>query len=162
MAPQAQPTAIGGGELVEDVVVRGNAKVESDAILGLLKTHKGGAIQRDAIQSDIRTLFDLGYFSSVRVYKRAGTAGRVVLIIEVKEKPAITSVSYEGNHEVTDDNIKDKLETKLYTIVNEAAITADVRMIEKQYAEKGYYLAKVTYTLDPKGANDVGLTFHVD
>ena len=162
MAPQAQPTSIGGGELVEDVVVRGNAKVESDAILGLLKTHKGGTIQRDAIQSDIRTLFDLGYFSSVRVYKRAGTAGRVVLIVEVKEKPAITSVSYEGNHEVTDENIKDKLETKLYTIVNEAAITADVRMIEKQYAEKGYYLAKVTYTLDPKGANDVGLTFHVD
>jgi len=162
LASDAKPSAVGSGEVVEDVQIRGNAKVESDAIVGLLKTHKGATLNRQNVQADIRTLFDLGYFSSVRFLQKRGSSGGIVLIIDVKEKPAITSIAYEGNKEVTDDNIKDKLETKLYTIVNEATITADVRMIEKQYADKGYYLARVTYTLDPKGANDVGLTFHVD
>ncbi|NBQ54421.1 MAG: hypothetical protein EBU49_12710, partial [Proteobacteria bacterium] len=41
---QAQQTSgfEGAGESVVDVAVRGNAKVESDAIITILKTRKGG------------------------------------------------------------------------------------------------------------------------
>jgi outer membrane protein insertion porin family len=155
------PAASSTPEIVMDMTVRGNAKVESDAILTLIKTRKADALDRATLQDDIRKLYELGYFSDVRVFKKSVDGG-VQLIFQVAEKPAIVSIEFEGNEEVTDDNIKEKLETKLYTIVNEATITSDVRMIEKQYAEKGYYLARVTYKLDKKGANEVDLTFHVE
>lgn len=162
VTPASKPASNAAiGETVVDITVRGNAKVESDAVVTLLKTAKGSPLVLATLREDIHTLFNLGYFSDVRVFQKQ-EGGGVHLVIEVVEKPAITSIDFEGNSEVTNDNIKDKLETKLYTIVNEATITTDVRMIEKQYTEKGFYLARVTYTLEKKGANEVALVFHVD
>jgi outer membrane protein insertion porin family len=164
LAPQPQPrlrTRAANGPLVQEIRVRGNAKVESDAIVTLLKTRKSVPFSSDLIKQDIKTLYELGYFSDIRIYKEP-VAGGIRLMIEVKEKPAIVSIAFKGNDEITEDTLKEKLETKLYTIVNEATITTDVRMIEKQYSEKGFYLVKATYTLTPKSPTEVELTFHVD
>jgi outer membrane protein insertion porin family len=148
-------------EMVQELRVRGNAKVESDAILTLLKSRKGDALDPQKVKDDIRTLHELGYFSDIRIFK-VDVAGGVALVVQVAEKPSITKISFEGNEEITEETINEKLTTKLYTIVNEATITQDVRMIEKQYAEKGFYLARVTYTLTKKGPSEVELVFHVD
>ena len=147
-------------EIIQEMSVRGNAKVESDAILMILKSRKADPIKPETIKEDIKTLYGLGYFSDVRIYRKEVDGG-VHLIIDVKEKPAITSISFEGNSEISTDTLKEKLETKLYTIVNDGTITTDVRMIEKQYAEKGYHLVRVTYTFEKKGTSEVGLIFHV-
>jgi outer membrane protein insertion porin family len=147
--------------MVQELRVRGNAKVESDAILTMLKSRKGDALDPQKVKDDIRTLHELGYFSDIRIFK-VDVAGGVALVVQVAEKPSITKISFEGNEEITEETINEKLTTKLYTIVNEATITQDVRMIEKQYAEKGYYLARVTYTLTKKGPAEVELVFHVD
>ena len=148
-------------EIVQDIQIRGNAKVESEAIVTLLKTRKADPLRAVDIQEDIRTLYELGFFSDVRVLK-SPVAGGVSLIFQVVEKPAIVSIDIKGNDELTEDNIREKLSTKLYTIVNEATITSDVRIISKQYAEKGYFLANVTYTLEKQGVNEVALTFHIN
>lgn len=159
----AQPTPVANtaGEIVQELSVRGNAKVESDAILTLLKTRKADPLSAATVQEDLRTLYELGYFSDVRIFKKP-VEGGVHVVVQVVEKPAVVSIAFEGNEEITEETINEKLETKLYTIVNEATITADVRMIEKLYAEKGFYLARVTYTLEKKGDTEVALTFHVD
>ena len=57
--------------------------------------------------------------------------------------------------------MREQLSTKLFTIVDESAIADDVQMIERQYAQKGYYLAAVTYTLRNKGGNERVLVFDV-
>ncbi len=157
----ALPAWAQSGEVIQELSVRGNAKVESDAILTILKLRKSDVLNPDVIKEDIKTLYGLGYFADVRIYRK-NVDGGVHLIIDVKEKPAITSIAFEGNNEITTDTLKEKLETKLYTIVNDRTITTDVRMIEKQYSEKGYHLVKVTYTLEKKGASEVGLILHVD
>jgi outer membrane protein insertion porin family len=149
------------GELIDDIVVRGNGRVESDAILTIIKTRRGDKLSEAAIREDMQTLFDLGYFSDMRIFKKA-TAGGVTIVIQVVEKPAITSISYEGMNEVKEDDVKEKIETKLYTIVNEGKITSDLRAIEKVYAEKGFYLARVSYNLEKSGPNEVSLKYVVD
>ncbi len=63
---------------------------------------------------------------------------------------------------MAEDDFKDKLETKLYTIVDEATIAADLRVIEKQYVDKGYYLAHASYRCAQQGENDVELIYVVD
>ena len=148
-------------ETIVEVQVRGNGKVESDAILAIMKLHKGDVLKPDMVAEDIRTLYELGYFSDIRVFKKPMDGG-VALIVQVVEKPAIITIKFEGLEELKEDDFKDKLETKLYTIVNEATITADLGVIEKQYIDKGFYLAKATYTLDSKDANEVNLVFHIE
>lgn len=146
--------------VIQEIRVRGNAKVESDAIVTILKTRKTSRLNPRTVREDIKALYDLGYFSDVRFYQNP-VPGGIQLLIEVKEKPSIMAIKFEGNDEITEDTLKEKLETKLYTIVNEATITTDVRMIEKQYTEKGYYLVRVTYSLTPKSPTEVELTFHI-
>ena len=134
------------GQVINHMEVRGNLKVESDAILTILKSQKGQNLDPKAVQEDIVELYNLGYFSDIRVYRKP-QAGGIVLIFDVKEKPSIVDIAYVGLEELTEEDFKDKLETQLYTIVNESVINNDLRMIEKQYLEKGFYLAKATYEL---------------
>jgi outer membrane protein insertion porin family len=157
----SQTALYAAGETIEDIVVRGNGRVESDAIMTIIKTRRGGRLSEATVRDDMQTLFDLGYFSDLRIFKKP-TAGGIVLVIQVAEKPAITSISYAGMSEVKEDDVKDKIETKLYTIVNEGKITSDLRAIEKVYAEKGFYLARVTYVLESNGPNEVALKYMVD
>ena len=148
-------------ETVVELKVRGNGKVESEAIVTLLKTRQGDVLNKKTIREDIRTLYDLGYFSDVKIFKKP-VPGGIQLLIQVAEKPAITKIEFKGLEEVTEDSLKDKLKAKLYTIVNEATITSDLRVIEKEYAEKGFYLARAHYTVEKSGPNDVTLTYHVE
>lgn len=155
------PVGWAADEAIEDIVVRGNARVEADAILSMIKLRRGGKLSDALVREDMQTLFDLGYFSDLRFFKKASGAG-VVLIIQVAEKPAITSIVYEGMNEVKEDDVKDKIETKVYTIVNETKLSNDLRVIEKIYADKGFYLARVSYALDKAGPNEVTLRYIAD
>lgn len=83
------------GELIDDIFVRGNGRVESDAILTIIKSRRGDKLSEAVVRDDMQLLFDLGYFSDLRFFKKA-TAKGVVLVIQVSEKPAITSISYDG------------------------------------------------------------------
>lgn len=152
---------VAAGETIEDIVVRGNGRVESDAIITILKSKRGDPLSNENVREDMKTLFDLGYFSDLRFFRKPQGAG-VVLVIQVAEKPAITEISYEGMTEIKEEDLKDKVETKLYTIVNEGKISADLRIIEKQYAEKGFYLSRVTYALEKTGPNEVHLKYIVE
>lgn len=146
---------------VVELKVRGNGKVESDAIVTLLKTRQGDPLNLKTVRDDIRTLYDLGYFSDVRILKK-DVPGGIQLVIQVAEKPAITKIEFKGMEEVTEDSLKDKLKTKLYTIVNESTVTSDLRVIEKEYAEKGYYLSRAHYNIEKSGPNEVTLVYVVE
>ncbi len=142
------------------IQVRGNAKVEPEAILTLIKTKAGDVLTRDKVRNDIETLFELGYFSDIRFMKQPVDGG-IEVTIQVKEKPAIVSIAFEGLSEVKEEDIREKLQTKLFTILNEANIASDLSVIEKQYTEQGFYLAKATYKLEQRAENEAELTFIV-
>ena len=155
------PLAHAANTTIEDIVVRGNGRVETDAIITILKSKRGEPLSDASVREDMKTLFELGYFSDLRFFKKSQGEG-VVLVIQVAEKPAITLISYEGMTEIKEDDLKDKVETKLYTIINEGKISADLRIIEKQYSDKGFYLSRVSYVLEKTGANEVHLKYVVD
>ncbi|MBF0441438.1 MAG: outer membrane protein assembly factor BamA [Oligoflexales bacterium] len=147
---------------VVEIIVRGNSKVESDAILATIGTVVGKPIVPSIISKDIKKLYELGYFSEIHLFKK-NVEGGIRLIIEVKEKPSIMEIKFVGLEEITEEDLSKKLQTKKYTIVNEATITNDLRLIEKQYLEKGFYLAQATYTLEKikDNENEVTLTYNV-
>ena len=116
-------------ERIEEVVVRGNQKVEADAITTVLKSQKGSNLDPASIRADIKHLHELGYFSDVRFLKEPAGKG-IRVIVEVVEKPAIGSIQFVGLSEMKEDDFKEKLETKVFMIVNESKINADLLMIE--------------------------------
>ena len=148
-------------EQVSEIVVEGNAKVESAAIANIMKLKPGLRVDPATIKEDIRALYELGYFSDIRIYKEASPAG-TILVVKVQEKPAISKITYEGFEEISEEDFEKQLETRLYQIVNEASITADIALIEKKYEEKGYHLAKVTYELKKISGSEVEVVFRAE
>lgn len=158
--------AFAQGPVVIDMTVVGNRKVESEAILTILGTQKGEALDPELVREDIEELYALGYFSSIAFYQEPHKGG-VLVTVEVTEKPAIVDIQFIGLEEISEDDFREKLEVKLYTIVNEAAINNDLRLIEKQYLEKGYFLATARYELEAeqkegKDSSEVVLKYIVD
>ena len=66
--------------------------------------------------------------------------------------------------EVSSEDLEEKLESSLYSIVDMEAIQADIRTIEKEYLQKGFYLVKINYELKPVEGSDseVTLVFKVE
>ena len=64
-------------------------------------------------------------------------------MFKVVERPFVSSISFEGNDEIDDDDLKEVIKTKEFTILDRTKIQNDQRLLQKHYEEKGYYLAKV-------------------
>jgi outer membrane protein insertion porin family len=154
----AMLTAQSQDSIVNSVTVRGNMRVETEAVLTIITSKVKEAFSEERIKDDIIKLFELGYFADIRVYRKNLETG-IELIYEVKEKPAIIAIEYEGFENVKKEDLEKKLETKIYTIVNEDTIKNDLEIITKEYAEKGYYFASVDYTLVEESPNETKLVY---
>jgi len=154
------PKPIGSG-IVADLKVSGNKKVEADAIINTIKLKKGGTWNEGVVASDIKSLFALGYFSDIRFLKEDGPSGSSITI-QVVEKPSVVAVKFEGLSEMSEDDFKDKISTKIYTIVDDLTLSKDAALIEKAYSEKGFYLADVKTDLRKVNDSEVEVVFVVN
>lgn len=148
------------GDMIADVIIEGHAKVESAAIINQMRSVKNAPLEESLIREDIKNLYKLGYFSHISIYEQDHPSDQTtVLIVSVKEKPAIAKITFEGFKEVSEDDFSKSLSTKLYQIVNEATVVADVQLISKKYEEKGFYLAAVSYELKSLSETETEVIF---
>ncbi|MGM0555036.1 MAG: outer membrane protein assembly factor BamA [Myxococcota bacterium] len=145
--PEGQPA--GEGDVVDVVQVVGNRRVEEASVLEQIDTKSGQPIRPEQISKDIHDVYDLGYFRDVRVDATRTKDGRVVVSFVVVEKPAIARIEYRGNEEIGDDKIKEVVNLKRFSILDVSKVKANAEKIRELYTEKGYYLADVSYKIEP-------------
>ncbi|MEJ2671964.1 MAG: outer membrane protein assembly factor BamA [Deltaproteobacteria bacterium] len=150
-----------GKERIVHIVVKGNRRIERDAILGAMQTREGEIMSPAQLRQDIKSIYKMGYFTDVRMDISDTPEGRVLTVI-VKEKPSIKQIMVEGNRKVKRDTILEVMNLKPFSVASEAAIKEDINKVEKMYREKGFYEAKITYDLVPVGEHQVNLVLHVN
>jgi outer membrane protein insertion porin family len=148
-------------EELSSVKVRGNKRVETDAIRVVVRSQPAESYSPATVASDIKAIYALGYFDDVRAMLEDDVRGQV-LVFQVTEKPSIASIAYRGNEEVDDDKIKEVVDIQPLSVLNVARIRKNEQKIRELYVEKGYFLAEVTHELKPQPNNSVSLTFVVD
>lgn len=136
------------GEVISSIEIRGNRKIESDAILQKLKTQVGDSLSAQLIRTDIRALFGLGFFEDISALEEE-TAQGIKVVFQVKEKPTIGKIEFEGLDSIEKDELKDLVLIKEYELLNRQKINESVEKLTQKYEEKGYYLADVTYEVKP-------------
>jgi outer membrane protein insertion porin family len=155
-APQAPPTLT--GRRVLRIAIEGLHRVEPDAVRAVLKLGPGGILSRQAVQDDIHAIFNMGYFADA--YVEAKPVGdQVELIFHLTEKPAIHRVIFEGNDEISTEDLRDLVDLKPYSILNTAAVRRNQRKIHDKYVEKGFYLADVSFRLTLTPGNEVDVYY---
>jgi outer membrane protein insertion porin family len=153
----AESAAPSAAESVQKIEVRGNKKIDREAILEKITSKVGEVLSAEKVRGDIVAIHKLGYFDSIQTDFEGGT-----LIFTVKERPAIYRIVFFGNEQISTDDLKGVLTVKTYDIYDENLVRESVRKLTKHYEDKGFYLAKVDYSVRPTQDKDmVELLFRV-
>jgi len=150
----------GAEENIYKIMILGNVKVEEGVIRGAIKSREGGPFSPEKVREDLRSIFDLGYFTDVQVDIKSAPQGKEVIFIVV-EKPSIKDILIKGNQKVKLDDIKEKITLKTRSILNLEKAKEDTEQIRKLYFSKGYYGVKVAYQVDYLEANEAVITFTI-
>ena len=146
--------------LVSKVRVTGNKRVDTDAILQVTMTRAGDFFDPEIIASDIKSIYGLGYFNDVRVDASEGPSGRIVTFM-LKEKHAIKNIKFSGNKEISEKNIRETIDLKPYTIIQEKTIQENIEKIKALYTEKGYVGTTVNASIEPVSEQAADVLFEI-
>ena len=149
------------GEVVSQIRVRGNRRIESDAILARIDTRTGASIRPGQIASDVQEVFALGFFSNVEVYTDKGPDG-IILIFQVEENPVIRQISISGNDELESEQIRDALTLTTGSTLDYPLLHENTQRIEALYRSEGFYLARVGFEIEPLREGSIAINFDVE
>lgn len=145
-----EPAKPGTGERINKIEIRGNQKIDREAVLEKVKSAVNTNVSDEQVRQDIVAIHKLGYFDSIRADIENGT-----LVFTVKERPAIYRIVFTGNDQLSTDDLKGSLSIKTYDIYDENLVRESVRKLTKFYEDKGFYLAKVDFTTRPSKEKDM-------
>ncbi len=136
---------------VVNIEIEGNAQVPTEEVLQVVSTRIGDPVLEPRLRRDMQAIFDLGYFTDVRLDTR-GAPGGVRLIFRVLENPMVNQVVISGNQVVPTEKIAELMETRAGKILNTRTLHADIQNINKYYNEDLGYLLTPTHVVDLKWA----------
>ncbi len=146
--------------VVEKVLVKGNKRIEKDAILAVIRTRPGVTLDYEKLDKDLRDIYRMGYFSDVKVEVKDGKKGKIVIFI-VKEKPIIAKIVFEGNKKFKENKLKKEIGIKLYSMLDYNALRQSVNKLKEFYASHGYYRAEIKYEIIPMPNNQVEVKYKI-
>jgi outer membrane protein insertion porin family len=144
------------------VEIKGNKRIEQEALLAKISSTKGKLLDREAIRSDIDALFKMGFFDNIVVTGEALGGHATKLIFTVKERPAIAKLEIEGNERIATKDLEDVIKVKEWSILDVNKVREDMALIQKHYEDKGFYLAKVNFDVKRLKDDEVKLTYKVN
>jgi outer membrane protein insertion porin family len=148
------------GTLIAQIDVSGNRRVAKEDVLAYLRQKVGVPFNAATLATDVRALWDSGFFDDITVDLVRADRG-VNLRFVVRERPGIKTIEFEGNDEIENDKLQEAIEVKPNTILSLPAVRRSVQKIKDAYAEKGYFLADVDYTVEPQKNNEVVVRFKI-
>lgn len=148
-------------KIIADIQVKGNNRIETDAILRMIHSKIGSVYQSNQLSEDLRAIYGMGYFDDLRVESQSGPNGKII-IFHVKEKATIRRIKFEGNRHFDDDKLRENLTISTGSILNIYKIRNNIDLIANLYKEDNYHQIKVDYTTKDLENNQTDLEFIID
>ncbi|MDE2309588.1 MAG: outer membrane protein assembly factor BamA [Betaproteobacteria bacterium] len=145
--------------VVKDIRVEGIQRTEAGTVFSYLPIKVGDTLDDDHAAAAIRALFATGFFKDVRLEVEQG-----VLIVLVRERPAIASVEIDGVKDFPKDQLRDNLKLVGLAegrIFDRSVLDKAEQELKRQYVARGKYGVTVNTTVTELERNRVAVTFNV-
>lgn len=145
---------------VSDIRVEGLQRVSAGTVFSALPIRVGDTLTQADIQSATRELFKVGYFSDVAI-KRDGD----VLVLVIKERPAINKIELKGNKAIKTENLMDSLKENNLSegqIFQRATLEGITQALQREYVNQGRYGASVKIEIEDMPRNQVKVLVKID
>lgn len=143
-------------EVIEKMQVKGNQRLEAETIYSYLPFAVGDDVNTDAVNKAIKELYKTGFFDDVKIDLKGSS-----VVIDVDERPAISSITFEGNDKVDTDVLKGEVQIKVRDIYVPTKVQSDVERIKMIYQRMGLLNAKVEAVTENKRRNRVEIIFKI-
>ncbi|MBV9252114.1 MAG: outer membrane protein assembly factor BamA [Acetobacteraceae bacterium] len=157
---QAAPVhraAVPAGDTIQAIRVEGNERIEAGTITSYMLVQPGDPFDPDRIDRSLKTLYATGLFQDVRLDRQGNT-----LVVHVVENPIVNRVAFEGNHKLSDDQLRPEMQLRPRAVFTPALAEADRRRILDLYARRGYYDATVSPQIIRLPQNLVDVVFQIN
>jgi outer membrane protein insertion porin family len=158
-----QPASAAAQETIriDRVEIEGYQRVEEEAVRVRLRVVPGSVVDEKAIDADIRSLYEMGFFDNVEAYLTE-VGGKAVLTYRVKERPFVEKVAVEGNKKIGREELEGALRVRPNTIFDPEKARRGIEEAKKLYEKKGYLDASIEYQSEPVGEHKVVVKFIVN
>lgn len=151
---------------IADITITGASSYEDFVLIGFSGLAVGDKIQIPGTQvtSAVKRFWKQGLFSSVKILATKIEGDKVWLEISLKQRPRITSVTYNGVKKSEKEDLEEKLTLIVGNQLTPNLIDNSKQKILKYFAEKGFYNATVDIKQenDPEREGFVLVTVNVD
>jgi outer membrane protein insertion porin family len=141
---------------VQSIKVEGNQRIEQGTILSYILLQPGDRFDADRIDRSVKTLYATGLFQDVNLVRDGDT-----LVVRVTENPIVNQIAFEGNHKLTEEQLRGDLQLRPRAVFTPALAQADRQRILDQYAHKGRFDARVEPKIIRLPQNRVNVVFEI-
>ena len=154
---RAQAAEPARGGVIQSIKVEGNQRIETATVQSYMLVQPGDQFDPDRLDRSLKTLYATGLFQDVRLTREGDT-----LVVHLVENPLVNRVAFEGNHKVTDDEIRTAIQLRARAVYTPALAESDRQVILRLYAKKGYYNARVDPEIIRLEQNRVDVVFEIN
>lgn len=147
------------GFLIENIELINARRISLATVLNHMPVGVGDYLTPSASRDTVVALYDTGFFKDISLARRGNT-----LLIQVKERPAITDIVVDGNSKLKDENIEqilDQIGLVAGAIYNDQVLDSLQKEMERAYYGFGRYGVKLTTRVTPLPRNRVKIEIDI-
>jgi len=153
---QAQQSQYGNLDVISDIVVQGNQRIEANTVKSYIFVRKGDVYNEKEVDRSLKSLFNTGLFSDVKI-GRSGSK----LVIEIAENPIINRIVFEGNKYKKDDKLYEEIHLRPRIVFSRSKVRADVQRLLEIYRRGGRFAASIEPKVIQLDQNRINLVFEI-